>query len=272
MAEVAHALGKTKDGEMFSERAAKVKASFNEEFYQANLDGYEQFQVYVDGNDTRHAALHANFFPVAFGLAEEDFLPQVLQYIKSRGMRCGPYGAQYLMDALWDSGESDYAYHLLTSDSDRSWLNMIRMGSTITTEAWDFKYKGNIGWNHAWGASPANIIPRKMFGIEPLEPAFRRMKIKPQLSMLDSASIKLPTIRGSVEARWHQNQDGYTFECTIPANSTAELSLPVGTGAQLTESGNGLDDHDLISRIDESSGYQTLEVPSGRYVFRSRIK
>ena len=29
---------------------------------------------------------------------------------------------------------------------------MIRVGSTITLEAWDNKFKPNQDWNHAWGA------------------------------------------------------------------------------------------------------------------------
>ena len=34
---------------------------------------------------------------------------------------------------------------------------MIEVGSTMTLEAWDAKYKPNLTWNHAWGAAPANI-------------------------------------------------------------------------------------------------------------------
>ena len=37
---------------------------------------------------------------------------------------------------------------------------MLRIGSTITTEAWANIYKPNHDWNHAWGAAAANIIVR----------------------------------------------------------------------------------------------------------------
>src|SRR5690554_3095570 len=72
--------------------------------------------------------------------------------------------------------------------------NMIRIGYTITTEAWDDVFKPNQDWNHAWGSAPANLIPRKLMGIEPMEPGFSKIKIKPQPATLKNASIKYPTI------------------------------------------------------------------------------
>ena len=88
------------------------------------------------------------------------------------------------MDALYNAGGAEYALEMLTKTDDRSWYNMIRVGSTISLEAWDNKYKPNQDWNHAWGSAPANIIPRKLMGIEPLKPAFEKLRIKPQPASL----------------------------------------------------------------------------------------
>ena len=83
-------------------------------------------------------------------------------------MACGVYAANYLLEALYNAGEGQYALDLMTSEIDRSWMNMIKTGSTMTTEAWDVKYMPLLmGWSHAWSASPAHIIPRKLMGIEP---------------------------------------------------------------------------------------------------------
>ena len=60
----------------------------------------------------------------------------------------------------------------MTSDSLRSWMNMIRKGATMAMEAWDDTFKPNQDWNHPWGAAPANMIPRGLFGIRPLKPGF----------------------------------------------------------------------------------------------------
>ena len=94
----------------------------------------------------------------------------VVDFIQTRGMACSVYSSQFLMDALYEANDAEYALHMLTKTDDRSWYNMIRVGSTISLEAWDNKYKPNQDWNHAWGAAPANIIPRRLMGVEPLRP------------------------------------------------------------------------------------------------------
>lgn len=104
---------------------------------------------------------------------------------------------------------------------------MIRTGSTITMEAWDNQFKPNQDWNHAWGAVPANVIPRKLMGIEPLEPGFKKIRIKPQPGNLSRAEIKFPTIRGEVNVSFLNNHGNlFQLNTTIPANTTADVYLP----------------------------------------------
>ena len=157
-------------------------------------------------------------------------------------MACGVYSSNYLLEALFNYGQSDYAISLLTSKSDRSWLNMIRVGATMTTEAWDNKYKSNNGWSHAWSASPVHIIPRKMMGIEPAEPGFGKILIKPQPGSLEQAEIKCPTIRGDVLVSFkNKPQQSFSMNLTIPANTTAVVYLPFWSKLQkVTMNGNGV--------------------------------
>ncbi|MCH8528872.1 MAG: alpha-L-rhamnosidase [Kiritimatiellae bacterium] len=221
MSEMAEAIGKDAEAAQFLERAGKVKSAFNEAFFNSDKG------IYVDGIGTDHSSLHANMFPLAFGLVEDSRKPGVIDYIKSKGMACGVYGANYLLEALFTETETEYAIGLLTSDSDRSWLNMLRVGSTMTTEAWDNKYKSNNGWSHAWSASPAHIIPRKIMGIEPLKPGFEEIRIAPQPWHLEFANCKLPTIKGPVTVEFTQTPgETFSLEFEIPANTKAKIVLP----------------------------------------------
>jgi hypothetical protein len=105
---------------------------------------------------------------------------------------------------------------------------MIRVGATMTTEAWDIKYDPHdISWSHAWSASPAHIIPRKIMGIEPAEPGYGKINIKPQPGDLKWAKMKLPTIRGTITVGLNQDP-GVSFDLhiDIPANTTATVYLP----------------------------------------------
>lgn len=221
MAKIAETLGKSADRKFYEERASKLKQSFNRHLFD-NKRG-----VYVDGIGTDHASLHANMFPLAFGLVPEKQVDRVLKFIRSRGMACSVYGSQFLLDAIYDAHDPEYGLKLLASTGERSWYNMIRVGSTITLEAWDNKYKPNQDWNHAWGAAPANLIPRKLMGIEPLEPGFRKIRIKPQPGSLESAEMKHPTLRGDVIVSFTNNPgQSFQLEADIPTNTSAEIYLP----------------------------------------------
>ena len=267
MAELAAAIGKTDDAAFFTGRAARVTARINELL----LD--KQRGVYVDGDCTEHASLHANMFPLAFGLVPESYLPSVLAFVKSRGMACSVYGAQYLLDGLYNAGEAQYALDLMTSSSKRSWLNMIRVGASMTTEAWDEYYKPNLTWNHAWGSAPANIIPRRLMGVEPLEPGFGKMRIKPQPAHLARARLKLPTIRGIVVCDWERTTDGFLFSLRIPANTSAEVWLPAAKQSQVTESGISVFHHPDVRVIKREGDWMICQVPAGQFQFagQSRI-
>lgn len=227
MGNIAEALGETADKEYYSGRAAKLKKSFNEKLFDKKRG------MYTDGIGTAHSSLHANLFPLAFGLVPEENMQAVLQFVRSRKMACSVYGAQFLLEGIYNAHDAEYGLQLLASTSERSWYNMIRTGSTITLEAWDNGYKPNQDWNHAWGAAPANLIPRKLMGIEPLEPGFRKIRIKPQPASLKAAEIKHPTLRGDVIVKFN-NEPGQSFklEITIPANATAEVYLPFYSSRQ----------------------------------------
>ena len=221
MSEVAKLLEKDEESLYYKNKAIQLKKVFNQKLLDKKR-GY-----YIDGIGTDHSSLHANMFPLALGLVPEKNIDQVMKFIQSRGMACSVYGSQFLMDAIYDAGGAQYGLDLLTSTTDRSWYNMIRAGSTITMEAWDNKYKPNQDWNHAWGAAPANIIPRKLMGIEPMKPGFEKIRIKPQPGNLKTAEIKHPTIRGDVYVKFSNNPEkSFDLEVIIPANTTADIYLP----------------------------------------------
>lgn len=193
MSEIAKALGRNHDSKCFAAESRRVRDSFNEKLFDPAAG------VYVDGENITHASLHANLFALAFGLVPADRKPRVIEFAKSRGMACSVYPAQFFLEALFENGEAEYAIGLMTSDGERSWRNMIRAGSTITMEAWDAKFKPNLDWNHAWGAAPANIIPRYVLGVRPLAPGFERVIVRPQLGPLKYARGTIPTIRGPIK-------------------------------------------------------------------------
>lgn len=131
------------------------------------------------------------------------------------------------MEALYESGRGQAGLERMNSKDLRSWYNMLRMGTTITLEAWDTMFKLNMDWSHAWGGVPGNIIPRYLMGVRPLEAGFGKVIIQPQAGDLKQASTTIPTIRGPIKVSF-KNEPSRRFELKvdIPVNMTARVGLP----------------------------------------------
>jgi hypothetical protein len=112
---------------------------------------------------------------------------------------------------------------------------MVESGTTITWEAWDQKYKPNQDWNHAWGAAPANLLPRFVLGVQVLAPGWGRALIQPHVDLarpgaLISAEGRVPTPHGEISVAWEQKIDAgkrtFTIALSLPSGVKARVELP----------------------------------------------
>jgi alpha-L-rhamnosidase len=229
MGEMARALGKNEEAAAFESGARDQ--TFQQTFFDSSA------RLYRDGINTDHHSLHANLFPLAFGQAPEGKREYIADWLASRGMACSVYAAQYLMEALFENGADRQAVELMLAKNDRSWRHMVESGTTISWEAWDQKYKPNQDWNHAWGAAPANLLPRYILGARPLTPGWETALIRPNIGGLTSAKGKVPTPRGAILIDW-KNSDPFTFSLTLPKGMRARVELPmIGNSASVFSDG-----------------------------------
>ncbi|NYF79589.1 family 78 glycoside hydrolase catalytic domain [Granulicella arctica] len=224
MSELAEALGKKKEAAKFSEQERTAQATFQKKLFDPSRG------LYRDGVGTDHASLHANLFPLAFGLVPVGKRQQIAQWLAGRGMAGSVYAAQYLLEGLFENGQDTAAIALMTAPGDRSWRHMVESGATITWEAWDQKYKPNQDWNHAWGAAPANLLPRFVLGVQPLTPGWRRALIQPHPGNLTSVEGRIPTPRGELSVRWTRDKK-FTLMLGLPTGMTAKVELPALEGS-----------------------------------------
>ena len=250
LSKIAYALGKNQEGKELADYAEQFKQKYNAAFFDSTKG------IYVDGLGVSHSSLHANMFPLAFGMVSTENVKSVADFVCSRGMACSVYGSQWLMEALYASGRAGVALDYLTSDGKRSWRNMIREGSTISMEAWGNEFKPNQDWNHAWGAAPANIIPFCLVGVRPIEPGYKVMEIRPQLSTLNNVSATIPTVKGPIKIQASPRR----LDFALPAGTSAKIYLPKpNTNYKVNVNGK-------VVSINEQNGFialQDLQTQSG---------
>jgi hypothetical protein len=224
MATMARAVGKDEDADAFEARINLAKASFQKTLFD------EAAGIYRDGIGTDHSSIHASFFPLAFGLVPEDKLAGVVEWLGKKDMQCSVYAAQYFMEGLFNNGSDKKALDLILADGDRSWKHMVNSGTTISWEAWGMKYKPNQDWNHAWGAAPANLLPRFVLGAQPATAGWKTAMVRPCPGGLKHASGKVPTPRGSIEIDW-KNDSTFKLSLTLPEGMSAKVDLPAADGS-----------------------------------------
>lgn len=225
MADMAHAIGNSDDADAFDARVELAQAAFQKTLFD------EGAGVYRDGVGTDHSSVHANFFPLAFGLVPDDKVTGVLQWLETKDMQCSVYAAQYFMESLFAHGKGKKAMDLILADGDRSWKHMVNSGTTISWEAWGMKYKGNQDWNHAWGAAPANLLPRFVLGVQPSSPGWATATLSPRPASLSFARGTVPTPRGPIEVDWKIDST-FKFSVKLPEGVSAKVDLPTSEGAK----------------------------------------
>ena len=224
MADMARAIGKDDEANEIEKRVKQTLTKFQNRLFDSKNG------IYRDGVGTAHSSHHANLFPLAFGLVPTKDRKSVVDWLSSRDMRCSVYGAQYLLEGLFQNGAEEKALQLMIADNDRSWRHMVESDTTITWEAWDMKYKPNQDWNHAWGAAPANLLPRFVLGAQPIEAGWKRALVRPCPASLKHAKGKIPTPRGPILIDWN-NESKFQMSVTLPDGVTAKVELPASEGS-----------------------------------------
>lgn len=219
MAILAEVAGVTADSIRYKRHAARAKQAFYSQLFDAEAG------LFRDGPSVEHHALHANFYPLAFGIAQQRDRQGIVEWLVERGMRCSVYGAQYYLESLFENGAGEAAVKLIVAPGERSWRHMLESDATITWEAWNEAVKPNLDWNHAWGAAPANLLPRFVLGVQPLAPGWSRARICPRPSGLDFARGIVPTPLGPISVDWSRN-DNFRLELELPAGMAASVRVP----------------------------------------------
>ena len=256
MAIMAAAVGKQEDAAAFADRAKLAQAAFKKTLFDSEAG------IYRDGVGTGHSSLHANLFPLAFDLIPENEKTRVLEWLKQQDMRCSVYAAQYFMEVLFANGGAARAIDLITADNDRSWKHMADSGTSITWEAWDMKYKPNQDWNHAWGAAPANLLPRFVLGAQPLSPGWKTVLIRPCTGDLKFARGRVPTPLGPISIEW-QKGPAFTLSLTLPEGMKATVDVPAtADSTEVSINGN------LVVATKERDRWTLKDEVSGDVLFK----
>jgi alpha-L-rhamnosidase len=273
LARSARALGREEDAARYQALFRQVRDAFNREFVSPGGRVGENTQT-------------AYVLALAFDLLPDSARPLAAERlaadVRARGnhLTTGFLGTPSLLHVLSGTGHANVAFDLLMQRTYPSWLYPITMGATTMWERWDgvrpdssFEDPGMNSFNHYAFGAVGDWMYRNIGGIDvdSSGPGYRKSRIAPRPGAgLTSAAASLETRYGRMTSAWKLEQDTFLLEVTIPANTSAEVTLWDTKVDQVQESGRRVDGSiPGIRAARQRGGDVVMEIGSGHYNFRA---
>jgi hypothetical protein len=266
MSAAAALLGKDDDAKQFFELAEKIRAAFNEKFYDPTN------RLYATGSQT------ANAIPLVMNLCDPTnraaVLDAIVRDIRARGnaLTAGDVGYRYLLLALAEGGRSDVIFDLNNQSDKPGYGFQLKKGATSLTEAWDAG-RGS-SQNHFMLGQIQEWFYHDVAGLggDPAGPGFKKIIIRPQpAGDLTWARADYDSIRGKITSDWKHTGGKFALSVTIPANTTATVFIPAAAAETVTESGKPAAQSGGVKFLRMENDRAVFKIESGSYTFGSRF-
>ena len=291
MEQVATVLSKEADAKRFHTMYEHVKETFNVAFVNATGRTYspsaaslfgDEAASYVWpillGDEDKIIDTQTSYVvPLQFDLFDEKNKPLAIHYLLENiqkhdyTLTTGFIGTPYLNLVLSDNGHDDVAYKLFEQTIYPSWLYPVLQGATTIWERWNsYTLVNGFGpvdmnsFNHyAYGAIEEWMMAYSL-GIQrdETQPGYKHIILQPRIGGTFSfIHGHYDSIYGRIESGWQKEDEGYVYEATVPANTTATLFLSAGS-KQSVKMEKGEEGATFVGIKDDKAVY---ELKSGSY-------
>ena len=207
-------------------------------------------------------------------------------------LNTGFVGTGIINTTLSQVGLIDKAYNLLLQRNCPSWLYSVDQGATTIWERWN-SYTKETGFhkdismnsfNHYSYGAVAEWMYRYMAGIEADEQnvGFKHIILQPYpdtrttlpqgQDRITSVDATVASNYGSITSAWQLGADGsFTYKVTVPANTTAQLLMPVADGNSVYEGEIPAEEAEGVKYEGTADGKAVFTLGSGQYSFSTNI-
>ena len=235
VSKIAGILGEKEDEKKYADLSAKV------------ADAYRS--LLTDGNGKLKTEFQTGYvLPIHMGIFEGEEKKKAAENL-ARLVKDADYciatgfpGTPYILFALADNGQEETAFRMLTNTKCPSWLYEVRVGGTTIWERWNGLGEDGlplkvtdgtdnmISYNHYASGAVGDFLYRRVAGLEAVEPAYRRFRVKPLIGGgITSASASVETPYGEAASDWKLADGTFTVNVKVPVGTECTVVLPDGT-------------------------------------------
>ncbi|MBV5315507.1 MAG: family 78 glycoside hydrolase catalytic domain [Prolixibacteraceae bacterium] len=267
LAECAEVLGKPNDSQKYKRQSETLKNKIHELYYN------EEKGIYANGEQSYLA------FPLLMNVPAKVDRDRVLSNLENDikitnngHLNTGMLGTYFMLQYLVEIGRSDLVYLMMKQNTYPGWGYMVSQGANTCWEQWN-GYWSNI---HSCFTSGGGWFYTGIAGIRQMEKsvAFKHLLIAPQLTdVIKEQKSVFNSPYGKVGVSWtHKENVSLQIEVEIPANSKADVILPVSANQIVYESGRNMNEVSDIKILSRQADQLRLFVTSGKYIFEIRNK
>jgi len=256
IAEFASILGKTDDARRYRQLSERIRTAIVRKYYIPTTGRFD------------NATQAAQVFALYYGLSPDpDATMRVLlsEYERHKWhVATGIFACKMAFDVLRENNLNEVAYRVATQRDYPGWGFMLAEGATTLWESWEYPDNAS-SQNHPMFGSTEEWFYRTLLGINPAEPGFRKITIKPQpAGDMKWAKGSYASICGKIVSDWKIEGNTYTLSVEIPANTSAKVYVKTTRPEQVNCNGQ-------VHYIGFNDGYAVYETPSGKYIFTAKL-
>ena len=283
MQQMAHAIGKNEDEQMYAGLFEKIKTAFIHAYVRP--DGFVGAVIHPEaGADANHRversetqtgyvlALHMDLLPDALRSQAAD---RLVGRIAANGWKLGTgfLGTPYLLEVLSDTGHADAAYRLLLNTEYPSWGYMVEHGATTMWERWNgdqmISDPGMNSFNHYAYGAVGEWLYRYAAGIDTtaMDAGLHTIMLHPNFdARLGNLDFVYDSRYGTIHSEWTVKGDSANWNLTIPANTRARMSLTGAEARRYVINGKPLLHSPLVRKVTDDQDVNSFELYAGAYV------
>jgi alpha-L-rhamnosidase len=181
-------------------------------------------------------------------------------------LNTGMIGTQIMTDYLLETDRNDLIDTFVNKTTYPGWGYMVENGATTCWEQWN----GYYSQIHSCFPYIGGWFYRGLAGIrwDPENPGFNNVILRPEpVKSVDWVKCSFNSPYGRIVSNWKLEDGLFTWDVTIPANTTATVYIP---GKDITEGGSPAAKAQGVTLFGTDKNKAVFKIASGNYRFTSK--
>ena len=214
--EIARAIGREEDIPKFEEKIVGLKVAINK-FYFNDFDRDDCYCANAQG---------ANGFAIDIDLGTQNTRDKFVRHYNEIGYYdTGIFGTEIVTRKLFDLGESDIAFRLMTASRPHGFGKWRELGATTLYEYWNEPCRSH---NHPMFGAVTACLYEYILGIrhDGLDAGYNNVVISPaEINDLGTVEGYITTPHGRLGVSYTTDGSKKTYTVTIPRDTTAKIAI-----------------------------------------------